>query len=68
MGFSEYRIKAIQLLYEKYDMLSVLSLPTVSRFRLDDICADHWRDDYEIMDCVNGLEAYLVTECGVQRL
>lgn len=69
MSYSEYRSQCIKLLWAKYDILGVASLPTFSRFRIDDICAEHWKTDGPvIIDCVLELENYLANELHVRRI
>jgi len=68
MTYSEYRSKAIQWLWKKYDILGVASLPTYSRFRIDDICANHWKAGDPYINAVLALETYLVKELNVVRV
>lgn len=66
--FSEYRVKCLLLLWAKYDILSVASLPCFSRFRIDNICAEHWKRDDVFIDCVLELEHHLVNDLKVKRI
>ena len=68
MTFTTYRSKSLKTLWTKFDMDYVCRLRGFSTWRMDDICADHWRAGSEIFDCVKALESYLTEELSAEPM
>ena len=59
MNFTEYRSKCIKKLWKIFEADYVCRLPGFSTWRIDDICANHWKHEYSIKLCVEQLTEYL---------
>ena len=67
MSFTTYRSAAVKTLWSKYTILDVRRHTAFSNWRIDDICADHWKAGKTIFDCVKELENYLVNDLHVEK-
>lgn len=65
MNFTEYRSKSLKLLWPKYyeqydiDERNLVRQPRFSTWKVDDICANCWRNNCPIDFCVELLFNYL---------
>lgn len=62
MKFTEYRSKALKGLWKLFERDYVCRAHNFSTWRIDDICAGHWKHNYELSLCVAALSNYLTKD------
>lgn len=68
MTYTEYRSKVLKIMSTKFDMDYIYRMPRFSTWRSDNICANHWRLDVKIFECVLAMELYYVGELMVHPI
>lgn len=62
ISFTEYRSQTLKTLWTKFNGDYVVRQQGFSTWRVDNICANHWKLGVEVFDCVLAMERYLVDD------
>ena len=62
LSFTEYRSQVLKTMWTKFNRDYVCQQLGFSTWRVDNICANHWKLGVEVFDCVLAMERYLVDD------
>ena len=65
LTFTEYRSQVLRTMRTKFDVDYIVHNSAFSTWRFDNICANHWKLNVEVFDCILAAEKYFVEDLMV---